>query len=168
MVMILEMTREYHAVLPLILVVGTAHGVRRLIMRDNLYTMKLSRRGQPVSQSLHTPLLLLRNIADLASTPTREGGKPLRDSDRFHQVLRLDGEVRALWPAGASRLVPALTQPPDTPILDAVAELRTVGAGAVVITASGRPRDPAVGALTLEEIAQHGHLPPAYLRKQRR
>ena len=168
MVMIQEMTREYHAVLPLILVVGTAHGVRRLIMRDNLYTMKLSRRGQPVSQSLHTPLLLLRNIADLASTPTREGAKPLRDSDRFHQVLRLDGEVRALWPAGASRLVPALTQPPDTPILDAVAELRTVGAGAVVITASGRPRDPAVGALTLEEIAQHGHLPPAYLRKQRR
>ncbi|MFD2112682.1 chloride channel protein [Thiorhodococcus fuscus] len=168
MVMILEMTHEYHAVLPLILVVGAAHGVRRLVMQDSLYTMKLSRRGQPVPQSLHTPLMLLRSIADLADTPTREGTKPLRDSSRFHQVLRLDGEVRALLPAGGGRPVMALAQPPDTPVFDAVAQLRSAHAAAVVITATGHPRDPALAALTLEEIAHHGHVPPAYLRQRRR
>ncbi|EXJ15373.1 chloride channel protein [Imhoffiella purpurea] len=168
MIMILEMTHEYHAVLPLILVVGAAHGVRRLIMQDNLYTMKLSRRGQPVPQSLHTPWMLLRDIGDLADTPTREGAKPLRDSARFHQVLRLEGEVRALWPAGGSRPVPALVQPPDTPVFDAVAHLHSAGAAAVVITPNGRPGEPVLAALTLEEIAHHGHVPPAYLRNRRR
>ncbi|NEX23422.1 chloride channel protein [Thiorhodococcus mannitoliphagus] len=168
MVMILEMTHEYQAVLPLILVVGAAHGMRRLIMQDNLYSMKLSRRGQPVPQSLHTPWMLLRSIGDLADTPTKEGAKPLRDSACFHQVLRLEGEVRALWPAGGPKAIPALVQPPDTPVFDAVAHLRSAGAAAVVITATGRPQDPALAALTLEEIAHHGHVPPAYLRPRRR
>lgn len=168
MVMILEMTHEYQAALPLILVVGAAHGMRRLVMQDNLYTMKLTRRGQPVTQSLHSPLILLRSVSDLADTPTREGAKPLRDSAQFHQVLRLDGEVRALWPAGAGKPVPAVVQRPDTPVFDAVAHLRSAGAAAVVITATGLPQDPALAALTLEEIAQHGHLPPSYLRKKRR
>lgn len=168
MVMILEMTHEYHAVLPLVLVVGAAHAVRRLVMQDNLYTMKLSRRGQPVPQSLHTPLMLLRSVADLADTPTREGTKPLQSSKRFHQVLRLHGEIKAVWPAGGSKPLTALTQAPDTAVFDAVARLRAAGASAVVITENGRPKEPALAALTLEEIAHHGHMPIAYLQKKRR
>lgn len=166
MVMILEMTREYHAVLPLMLVVGSAYGVRRLLMQDSIYSMKLSRRGQPVPQSLHTPILFLRSVADLADTPTQEAVEPLQMSLRTHQVLRQDGAVSALWPAGATQASAALALAPDTPVLDALTHLRAARATAVVITADGDPYGAALGALSLSEISQHGHLPPAYLGEQ--
>lgn len=166
-VMIMEMTREYQAVLPLMLVVGSAYGVRRLLMQDSIYTMKLSRRGQPVPQSLHTAILFLRSIADLADTPVREVENPTAGSARVHQVLRRDGAINALWPAGVPEPVPALALAPDTPVLDAVGFLRAAGAEAVVITAQGDPAGPALGALSLTEISHHGHLPPAYLGRHR-
>jgi len=167
MIMILEMTREYHAVLPLMLVVGSAYGVRRLLMQDSIYTMKLSRRDQPVPQSLHTAILFLRSIADLADTPVREVENPATGSTRVHQVLRRDGVIDALWPAGVPQLVPTLALAPDTPVLDAVGFLRAAGAEAVVITVQGDPMGPALGALSLAEISHHGHLPPAYLGRTR-
>jgi CIC family chloride channel protein len=168
MVMIMEMTREYYTVLPLMVVVGTAYGVRRLLMQDSIYSMKLSRRDQPVPQSLHTAILFLRSVADLADTPTREAENPAAGSARVHQVLRRDGAVEALWPAGVPEPVPALALAPNTPVLDAVGFLRAAGAGAVVITARGDPRGPALGALSLAEVSHHGHLPPAYLQRPRK
>lgn len=162
-VMIMEMTREYHAVLPLMLVVGSAYGVRRLLMQDSIYTMKLSRRDQPVPQSLHTAILFLRSIADLADTPVREAENQATGSARVHQVLRREGAVEALWPAGMPTPVPALALAPDTPVLDAVGFLHAARAEAAVITAQGDPMAAALGALSLAEIAHHGHLPPAYL-----
>ena len=41
------MTRDYDIVLPMILAVAVALGVRRMLSRENIYTMKLVRRGQP-------------------------------------------------------------------------------------------------------------------------
>jgi CIC family chloride channel protein len=165
MVMIMEMTREYQTLLSLMVVVGTAYGMRRLLMQDSIYTMKLSRRDQPVPQSLHTAILFLRSVADLADTPVREAENPATGSARVHQVLRRQGVIAALWPAGVPEPVPALALAPDTLVLDAVGFLRAVGAEAVVITAKGDPTGPALGALSLADISRHGHLPPAYLEK---
>jgi CIC family chloride channel protein len=162
-IMIMEMTHEYQAVLPLMLVAGSAYGVRRLLMQESIYSMKLSRRDQPVPQSLHTAILFLRSVADLADTPVREAENPTAGSARVHQVLRHEGTVEALWPAGVPEPVPALTLAPDTLVLDAIGFLRAAGAEAMVITAKGDPRGPALGALSLADISRHGHLPPAYL-----
>ena len=46
--MIFEMTRDYDIVLPMILAVGGSLATRRLLSRENIYTAKLTRRGQPV------------------------------------------------------------------------------------------------------------------------
>jgi CIC family chloride channel protein len=63
--MIFEMTRDYNIVLPMILAVAVALGTRRLLSRENMYTMKLARRGHPVPKALHTNMFLVRGAADI-------------------------------------------------------------------------------------------------------
>ncbi len=63
--MIFEMTRDYNIVLPMILAVALALGVRRLLSRENIYTMKLVRRGHPVPKALHANTFLVRIARDI-------------------------------------------------------------------------------------------------------
>jgi len=63
--MIFEMTRDYQIVLPLILAVALSVGVRRLLTRENIYTMKLFRRGHPVPKALHANMFLVRRASDV-------------------------------------------------------------------------------------------------------
>lgn len=63
--MIFEMTRDYNIVLPMILAVAMALGVRRLLSRENMYTMKLVRRGHPVPKALHTNMFLVQNATEI-------------------------------------------------------------------------------------------------------
>jgi CIC family chloride channel protein len=61
--MIFEMTRDYNIVLPMILAVAMALGVRRIFSRENIYTMKLVRRGHPIPKALHANMFLVQNAA---------------------------------------------------------------------------------------------------------
>ncbi len=63
--MIFEMTRDYNIVLPMILAVAVALAVRRLVSRENIYTMKLVRRGHPVPKALHANTFLVRIARDI-------------------------------------------------------------------------------------------------------
>ena len=62
--MIFEMTRDYDIVLPMILAVAVALGVRRLLSRENIYTLKLVRRGHPIPKALHANMFLVRSAKD--------------------------------------------------------------------------------------------------------
>jgi CIC family chloride channel protein len=59
--MIFEMTRDYNIVLPMILAVALALGVRRIFSRENIYTMKLVRRGHPIPKALHANMFMVQN-----------------------------------------------------------------------------------------------------------
>ena len=63
--MIFEMTRDYNIVLPMILAVAMALGVRRLLSRENIYTMKLVRRGHPIPKALHANMFLVQSARDV-------------------------------------------------------------------------------------------------------
>ena len=63
--MIFEMTRDYDVVLPMIIAVAVALGVRRLLSTENIYTMKLVRRGNPIPKALHANMFLVRPVTDL-------------------------------------------------------------------------------------------------------
>lgn len=63
--MIFEMTRDYDVVLPMILAVAVALGTRRLLSAENIYTMKLVRRGNPIPKALHANMFLVRRVEDL-------------------------------------------------------------------------------------------------------
>ncbi len=62
--MVFEMTRDYNIVLPTVLAVAIGLGVRRLLSRENIYTMKLYRRGHPIPKALHANMFLVRSAAD--------------------------------------------------------------------------------------------------------
>jgi CIC family chloride channel protein len=61
--MVFEMTRDYNIVLPMVLAVAVGLGVRRLLSRENMYTMKLFRRGHPIPKALHANMFLVRSAA---------------------------------------------------------------------------------------------------------
>ncbi|HQT45778.1 MAG TPA: chloride channel protein [Acidocella sp.] len=63
--MIFEMTRDYNIVLPMILAVAVALGVRRLLSHENMYTMKLVRRGHPIPKALHANMFLVESARDI-------------------------------------------------------------------------------------------------------
>ena len=63
--MIFEMTRDYDVVLPMIIAVAVALGTRRLLSTENIYTMKLVRRGNPIPKALHANMFLVRSVTDL-------------------------------------------------------------------------------------------------------
>jgi CIC family chloride channel protein len=66
--MIFEMTRDYNIVLPMILAVGASLAMRRLLSRENIYTMKLTRRGHPIPRGLHANMFLVQRAKDVMET----------------------------------------------------------------------------------------------------
>jgi CIC family chloride channel protein len=64
-VMIFEMTLDYSVVLPMTLTVAVAHGVRRALLAQNIYTMKLVRRGHYMSEALQANAHLVHHVGDL-------------------------------------------------------------------------------------------------------
>jgi len=63
--MIFEMTRDYDLVMPSIIAVALAIGVRRLLSQENIYTIKLVSRGHFVPKALHANMFLVRRARDV-------------------------------------------------------------------------------------------------------
>jgi len=65
-VMIFEMTLDYGVVLPLTLAAAVSFGLRRLMLADSIYTLKLARRGHVIPGALRANAHLVHHIADIA------------------------------------------------------------------------------------------------------
>ena len=63
-VMIFEMTLDYQMILPMTITVAISYGIRRFLLKDSVYTMKLARRGHPVPESLQANSWLVRQARD--------------------------------------------------------------------------------------------------------
>jgi CIC family chloride channel protein len=63
--MIFEMTRDYDLVMPSIVAVALAIGVRRLLSIENIYTIKLVGRGHFVPKAMHANMFLVRRAGDV-------------------------------------------------------------------------------------------------------
>jgi CIC family chloride channel protein len=112
--MIFEMTRDYGIVLPMILAVALSLGVRRLLSRENIYTLKLFRRGHVIPKALHANMFLVRRAREVMDTdvvmaptemrfdtflsqPDHEGRLRhvvVTDCDRILGVLRVNTALR--------------------------------------------------------------------------
>ena len=64
-VMIFEMTRDYNVIVPLVLAVALATGIRRALIAENIYTIKLRHRGRPIPTIRHTNMYLVRQAREL-------------------------------------------------------------------------------------------------------
>ena len=63
--MIFEMTRDYGLVMPSIIAVALAIGVRRLLSQENIYTVKLVDRGHKVPKAMHANMFLIRSAGEV-------------------------------------------------------------------------------------------------------
>jgi chloride channel protein, CIC family len=63
--MIFEMTRDYDLVMPSIVAVALAIGVRRVLSAENIYTVKLVGRGHFVPKALHANMFLVRRAGEV-------------------------------------------------------------------------------------------------------
>jgi len=64
-IMIFEMTLNYDIVLPMVAAVALSVGIRRLLSTENIYTLKLARRGRGLPKSLHANMFLVRTSGDV-------------------------------------------------------------------------------------------------------
>jgi CIC family chloride channel protein len=51
-VMIFEMTLDYRVIIPMTITVALSYGVRKVLLRDSIYTLKLARRGRIIPDAL--------------------------------------------------------------------------------------------------------------------
>ena len=67
-IMLTEMTKDHSIILPLVITCAVAYAVRRAILDDSIYTMKLRARRHTVPQGLQASVLNAEAIRDLATT----------------------------------------------------------------------------------------------------
>jgi chloride channel protein, CIC family len=111
--MIFEMTRDYDIIMPIIVAVALSIGVRRLLSRENIYTIKLVTRGHVIPKAMHANMFLVRHAEEVmdrsvlvlpAETDfaaflreTSAGGFKhivVTSEDRIIGVLRVNTELR--------------------------------------------------------------------------
>jgi len=64
-VMIFEMTRDYNVIVPMTIAVALSYGIRKLLVNESIYTLKLVRRGHYVPEALQTNLHYMKLARDL-------------------------------------------------------------------------------------------------------
>src|ERR1700760_4294799 len=64
-VMIFEMTRDYAIIVPVIVAVAVAAGIRRSLLRGKNFTVKLRHRGHRIPKERHVNLFLVRQAQDI-------------------------------------------------------------------------------------------------------
>jgi CIC family chloride channel protein len=180
-VMIFEMTRDYAVIVPLVLAVALATGVRRALIQENIYTIKLRRRGRAIPTIRHTNMYLVRQARELMSREFvvlpvetsivealgRLGGRP-----DVHVVVSDGGRIAGIARLAAGSYIPdrharetlrAVLQDdfvvaPETSIFNTIiARMSKRGRAAAIVVSQNagvipRPED-VVGVIDAGEIA---------------
>lgn len=94
-VMIFEMTLDYNVILPLTLTVAVSYGLRRILIKDSIYTRKLTLRGQAVPEFMRADVYFSRRARDLMRPLKPEETSSVRDSCIWVSPEDLLGEVAA-------------------------------------------------------------------------
>jgi len=132
-VMIFEMTLDYSVVLPMTLTVAVSYGLRRVLLTESIYTMKLARRGHPMPWALQANAFLVHQVTDMLIDPAQV----LADDTRGDQLALEDDE-------------------------SAPAEIVLTRAGAVTGILSRTwalgHREPLRNARSLSEVARHDYV----------
>jgi CIC family chloride channel protein len=180
--MVFEMTRNYDIVLPMILAVAVSIGIRRVMSSENIYTLKLFRRGHVIPKARHANMFLVRHAGDVMDrdiivAPADSGFDELLErpdnGGRLRHVVVTDGEQifgvlrvnTALRPtsAGIQPGVPLRTLASrnfaivhvDDVVFDVIRRVWHQGATmALVVRGRGIPRPHDVlGVITKEHVA---------------
>jgi CIC family chloride channel protein len=67
-VMIFEMTLDYNVIVPMTITVALSYGIRKLLSRESIYTLKLVRRGHYMPEALHSNFHHLKRAREVMDT----------------------------------------------------------------------------------------------------
>jgi len=187
-VMIFEMTRDYNVIIPLIIAVSVAYAIRRWLLADSIYTLKLTRRGRIIPASFQSNLYLMRDALELIQAPFMRLDADLRVDDLKgkiafghpvpHVVLVRKGKIVSVVPAETLRLHLRngsggmhLADLADghytvlddtTQVVDLIGRLRAEASRvAVLVGKDADPHEPdsVVGIVSWGDIMQNANLP---------
>jgi CIC family chloride channel protein len=179
-VMVFEMTRDYAIIVPVIVAVAVAAGVRRALIAETIYTIKLRHRGHRIPKERYVNLYLVQQAQDLMERRfiLADADSTLREcvgwedvDDLRAMVVQRDGRIVGLIPPRSGIWRESVNNP-DRPVRDfvekrlvvcrdadllslALARLKRHRAGAaVVFHGTRRPRAAdVVGVITKRAIA---------------
>jgi CIC family chloride channel protein len=179
-VMVFEMTRDYAIIVPVIVAVALAASVRRALIGETIYTIKLRHRGHRIPKERHINLYLVKQAQDImerrfivakAGTTLKDAMLP-EDIDDVRAILvEREGRIVGLIPPRSGLWLEARTNPEvsverfverrlvicrDQDLLSlAFARLKRHRAGAaVVFRGTARPRiNDVVGIITKRAVA---------------
>jgi predicted transcriptional regulator len=128
-VMIFEMTLDYTVMVPMTLTVAISYGVRRSLIRDSIYTRKLTLRGEPVPETLRADIQFSRRAASIMH--------PMGPTEPDQAGLAANGYV---------------TVREDAPLSEVIARLRGAGASVALVTDRDGQFADVKGAITQKDI----------------
>jgi len=179
-VMVFEMTRDYAIIVPATVAVALAAGVRRALIGETIYTVKLRHRGHRIPKERHINLYLVKQAQDIMERRfiVAEAGTTLRQTmltedtdDARAIVVERENRIVGLIPPRSGLWVESQTNPDvlverfaesrivicrDQDLLSLVfARLKRHRAGAaIVFRGTSRPRvNDIVGIITKRVIA---------------
>lgn len=119
-VMVFEMTRDYAIIVPVIVAVALAAGVRRALIGETIYTIKLRHRGHRIPKERHINLYLVKQAQDImersfivarAGTTLRDAMLPEDVDDVRAIVVEREGRIVGLIPPRSGLWLEARTNP---------------------------------------------------------
>ncbi len=102
--MTFEMTLDYGIVMPMILAVATSVGVRRMLSRENIYTLKLARRGRTIPKARHSNMFLVRHAQEVMDSDVLVLPADV-EFDGFLRQYAEDGRLRHVVVTNGNRIV---------------------------------------------------------------
>lgn len=106
-VMVFEMTRDYAIIVPVIVAVAVAAGIRRTLIGETIYTIKLRHRGHRIPKERHINLYLVKQAQDIMERRfiVAKAGTTLKqamieeDTDDLRAIIvERDGRIVGLIP----------------------------------------------------------------------
>ena len=119
-VMIFEMTRDYAIIVPVIVAVAVAAGVRRALIGETIYTIKLRHRGHRIPKERHVNLYLEQQAQDImerrfilakAGTSLKEALGAESADDLRAIVVEREGRIVGLVPPRSGLWMESIRNP---------------------------------------------------------
>ena len=157
-VMVTEMTWDFSVVLPIISTVAVAYAVRKALMRESIYTLKLLRRGHVVPEGLESAITQSMSVNDLMETNfvVVEQGSVMPPDDRVI-ITTKEGTIAEVYGLhDRENAVKCSVTGIDTMLPETLRLMAAQDAEILLVSTaplSGRS-DNIVGVLTVSEIAR--------------
>jgi CIC family chloride channel protein len=161
-VMTFEMTRDYNAILPIILSAVTAYAVRKRLSAESIYTLKLIRRGQPVPEGLQAAIDVARQVRDVMTPQFRvvHDGDTVPASPQIGLQLQ-DNRIQGVIPPQVTLPTDASPQPyvvvsPNEGLVEAMHRMNLAEVDYALVSDSAEPDsvESIIGILSADDIAR--------------